>query len=132
MTVDFSNLPDSMESYELEEYFREFIAQYCGIPATKDTLKQLYELAYRQWDTYESLDEDIAQEIEEYLIKAVNFSSYGTMDTILSIVENLSLKDAFTYITDNKDRCVDLTVRRLIEEAEEEYADSIGDPFELD
>ena len=51
------------------------------------------------------------------------------MDVILSIIENLSLKEVFQYIVSEKDNIRNISVRELVEEAENDYADIIGDPF---
>ncbi len=118
-----------MESSELSEYFNEFIDEYFDKPKNLQTLKQLYELAYRQWDTYEALDENIEKKLEDYLMSALDFKSLELVDTILSIVENLSMKNVFQYIVGQKDNVKIFAIKELIEEAEEEYSDSIDDPY---
>ncbi len=130
--TDYNSLPDSLESDELRTYFEEYIRIYKDKPKTLDALKELYELAYRQWDTYELLDKDISHTLEEYLISAINLRSHDIMDVILSIVENLSLKNAFDHIISCKPQVTVPSVARLIEEAEEEYSDSIGNPYSDD
>ncbi len=129
LAADYKILPESMESDELAGYFKEFLSEYSDKPRTLPALKQLYELAYRQWDTYESVDEDIAEKLDEYLRSAINFKSYEIMDTLMSIVENLSLKNIFHYIVDQVDDIMDQSVRELIQEADEEYGDRIDDIF---
>lgn len=130
--TDYNSLPDSLESDELRAYFEEFIRIYCDKPGTLDALKELYELAYRQWDTYELLDKDISEALEKYLISAINLRSYEIMDVILSIVENLSMKNVFDHIISCKSQVTVSSVASLIEEAEEEYSDSIGNPYSDD
>ena len=129
LETDYHILPDSLESDELAGYFKEFLSVYSDKPRTSDVLKQLYELAYRQWDTYEPLDEDIAGKLDEFLRDALNFRSYEIMDIILSIVENLSLSDIFHYIVDEAENVEDPAIRKLIENANEEYGDRIDDVF---
>ena len=131
MSVDFSDLPESVDANELAGYFRNFIELYGKDDCDLFSLNQLQELAYRQWDTYESLDPEIAAELNKYIIGGIDFNDYKIMDVALSIVENLSLRDAFRYITDNKDKTFDPRVTKLIEDAEEEYSDTIDNPFEL-
>ncbi len=132
MNKDFRSLPDSLEAEELAEYFEEFLEEYNSLPKNIDALKQLHELAYRQWDTYEKLREDISERIEKYLMDAMNFKSFDITDVILSIVENLSLANVFSYIVDEKDNVGLPSVRNLIAEAEQEYSDTIFDPFSDD
>ncbi len=128
-TVDYKNLPDSLEAEELEIYFNEFLRNYADKPKDIDALNQLYELAYRQWDTYENIAPELADRLENYIMSAINFDSYDITDIVISIVENLSLKNVFNYITDSKEGIVNPSIRKLINEAEEEYADSIDDPY---
>ena len=130
MYTDYKSLPDSMEANELADYFNEFISIYSDKPKNVEALNQLHELAYRQWDTYESLDEDIAAKIESYLMSAIDFKSYEIMDSVISIVENLTMKNVFEYIINNKSSVSASSILNLIEEAEEEYADSIDNPYE--
>ena len=63
---------------------------------------------------------------------AMNFKSFDITDVILSIVENLSLANVFSYIVDEKDNVGLPSVRNLIAEAEQEYSDTIFDPFSDD
>ncbi len=128
-TVDYKNLPDSLEAEELEVYFNEFLRIYADKPKDIDALNQLYELAYRQWDTYENIAPEIASRLEEYIMSAINFNSYDITDIVISIVENLSLKNVFNYIIESKEEIVNLSIIKLIDEAEEEYADTIDDPY---
>lgn len=129
MYTDYKALPDSMESDELARYFNEFISIYSDKPKDVGALKQLHELAYRQWDTYESLDESISEKLEAYLMGAIDFKSYEVMDVVISIVENLTMKNVFDYIISKKDSVTIPSIRHLIEEAEEEYGDSIENPY---
>ena len=132
METDFRSLPDSMEADELEEYFNCFLSEHGKKSGNLNDLKQLYELAYRQWNTYEPLNGDIAEKVEAYLMSSINLKSYDVTDVILSIVENLSLKNVFHYITDSKSSVSSSAILRLINEAEEEYADSIDNPYSDD
>ncbi len=127
--TDYKTLPDFLKPTDLEGYFNEFLNQYSNKPRSLKALKQLYELSYRQWDTYEVLAPEISQKINEYIVSSVNLNSYDIMDTIISIVENLFLKDAFDYIISKKDSVASSSVRRLISEAQEEYSESISNPY---
>ena len=118
-----------MEPEELEVYFNEFLDKFSDKPRTLKLLKQLYELSYRQWDTYELLTPQISERVSEYVLSAINFKSYDIMDTIISIVENLSLQDVFNYIISKKDAVNSPSVKKLIAEAEEEYSDVISNPY---
>lgn len=130
MYTDFKSLPDSMEAEELEPYFRKFIAIYSDKPKNLEALGELYELAYRQWDTYENLNPEIEKQLENYLFSALNFDSYEVTDIIISIVENLTIKNVFEKIVASKDDVRSFAIKKLIIEAEEEYGDSLNNPYD--
>lgn len=132
MESDFKNLPTTLTSEELADYFNEFLKIYTNSPKTQYALQELFELAYRQWDTYEQISSELSEKISDYLISAINPDSYETMDIILSIVENLSLKSVFDYIISIQDDVKNSSIVSLIEEAKEEYSDRICNPFLID
>ena len=127
--MNFGGLSDTLESKELAGYFRQFFKIYGGKPKNIIALKDLYELAYRQWDTYEPLEDEMSNQVSDYLLSAIQLNSYDIMDTVLSIVENLSLKNVFEYIVERKDDINNPSVRLLVDEAENDYSDTIGNPF---
>ena len=129
--MNFGGLSDTLESKELAGYFRQFFEIYGGKPKNIIALKDLYELAYRQWDTYEPLEDEMSNQVSDYLLSAIQLNSYDIMDTVLSIVENLSLKNVFEYIVERKDDINNPSVRLLVDEAENDYSDTIGNPFEF-
>ena len=127
--MNFGGLSDTLDSKELAGYFRQFFEIYGGKPKNIIALKDLYELAYRQWDTYEPLEDEMSNQVSDYLLSAIQLNSYDIMDTVLSIVENLSLKNVFEYIVERKDDINNPSVRLLVDEAENDYSDTIGNPF---
>ncbi len=129
MDSDYKSLPSVMESSELKKYFEEFLLIYSDKKRDKKALDQLYELAYRQWDTYEALDEDIEERLSDYIISAVDISSHSIMDTVMSIIENLSLKKPFDYVMDQRRRVTTPAILSLLDAAYDEYNDIIGNPF---
>ena len=129
--MNFGGLSDTLEAKELAGYFRQFFEIYGGKPKNMTALKDLYELAYRQWDTYEPLEDEMSNKVSDYLMSAIQLNSYDVMDTVLSIVENLSLKNVFEYIIEKKDYITNPSVRTLVDEAENDYWDTIGNPFEF-
>ena len=129
--MNFGGLSDTLESKELAGYFRQFFEIYGGKPKNMTALKDLYELAYRQWDTYEPLEDEMSNKVSDYLMSAIQLNSYDVMDTVSSIVENLSLKNMFDYIIEKKDYITNPSVRTLVDEAENDYWDTIGNPFEF-
>lgn len=127
----FVGISETLEASELELYFNKFFDVYGNKPKNITALKDLYELAYRQWDTFEPVSDDIYKKLTEYLMSAIKLNSYEIMDIILSVIENLSLKEVFQYIISEKDSIQNNSVKELIEEAENDYADVISDPFSV-
>ena len=127
----FGGISEALEASELESYFNKFFDVYGDKPKNITALRELYELAYRQWDTFEPVSDEIYKRLTEYLMSALKLNSYEIMDVILSIIENLSLKEVFQYIISQKDRIQNTYVKELVEEAENDYADIIGNPFSV-
>ena len=129
MYTDYKTLSDSLGADDLEGYFNDFLEQYSNKTKSLKALRQLYELSYRQWNTYEVLAPEISKKISEYIMSSINFKSYDIMDTIISIVENLFLEDVFEFIVSKKDIVTLESVRELISEAEDEYSEAIHNPY---
>src|SRR5574344_1930421 len=129
MCSDFKDLPESLEKNELEPYFNEFLNTYSSKSLDIEALQELYELAYRQWDTYEMLDKNISERIEEYIINSINFESFEMMDIIISITENLTLKNLYTFIINHNDNVRNVNVKRLLNEMQDEYGENLKDPY---
>ena len=127
----FGGISEALEASGLESYFNKFFDVYGDKPKNITALRELYELAYRQWDTFEPVSDEIYKKLTEYLMSALKLNSYEIMDVILSIIENLSLKEVFQYIISQKDRIQNTYVKELVEEAENDYADIIGNPFSV-
>ncbi len=127
----FGGISEALEASDLESYFNKFFDVYGDKPKNITALRELYELAYRQWDTFEPVSDEIYKKLTEYLMSALKLNSYEIMDVILSIIENLSLKEVFQYIISQKDRIQNTYVKELVEEAENDYADIIGNPFSV-
>ena len=88
----FEGIAETLEASELELNFKKFFDIYGDKPKNITALRDLYELAYRQWDTFEPVSDEIYKKLTEYLMAALRLNSYEIMDVILSIIENLSLK----------------------------------------
>ena len=127
----FGGISETLEASELELYFKRFLDVYGDKPKNITALKDLYELAYRQWDTFEPVSDEIYKKLTEYLMSALKLNSYEIMDVIVSIIENLSLKEVFQYIINEKGNIRNIAVKELVEEAENDYADIISDPFSV-
>ena len=103
MTLKFSNLPDYMTIDELKTNFEEFLKYYDNYYYNiEEGLEDLYELADRQWHTYELLSDSLKEKIEEYLYKIIDLDSYPIMDWILVIIPRLGLENVFFTILKRK------------------------------
>lgn len=130
MTLKFSNLPDYMTIDELKTNFEEFLKYYDNYYYNiEEGLEDLYELADRQWHTYELLSDSLKEKIEEYLYKIIDLDSYPIIDWILVIIPRLGLENVFFTILKRKKYIKNIEVLKLIEEAEEEYGDTVSNPY---
>lgn len=128
----FSNLPDYMDYNELRQYFIEYLIIYAN-NTNKDNvhyaLKELLELADRQWHTYDLLDNEIKKQLVKYLKSVIDFEDKKTMHYILLIIPYIGMGELFAYIVDNKDYIKNTDVLKEIRLSEKEYGDSVDNPY---
>lgn len=130
MKLRFSDLPDYMTVNELKSNFEEFFKYYDNYHYNiEESLEDLYELSDRQWHTYELLSDSLKEKIEQYLYKIIDLDSYLIMDWILIIIPRLGLQNVFFSILKRKSDIKNIEVLKLIEEAENEYGDTVSNPY---
>ena len=92
-------------------------------------LSELLELADRQWHTYEPLEESVKEKADKYLKSVIDFEDEEIMDYILCIIPRIGLSNLFSYILQNKVFIHNQAVLSNIAESENEYGDSIDNPY---
>lgn len=130
--TSFSKLPDSIESEKLKQYFQEYLCMYTNNQDSKliiKSLDDLMELSDRQWNTYEMLDTDLKEQIEKYLKNCLDLNSEDEMDYALSIIPRLGLGNLFSYILESKNKIQNEAVLKYIQESEEEYGETVNNPY---
>lgn len=128
----FYELPDSIECDKMREYFEEYLSYYSNNTDSSNVdyaLSELLELADRQWHTYELLEESIKEKVGKYLKSVIDFEDEKIMDYILCIIPRIGLGNLFSYILQNKVFIHNQAVLSNITESENEYGDSVDNPY---
>lgn len=128
----FHELPDSIECGKMKEYFEEYLAYYgnnTNSENMKYALSELFELADRQWHTYQLLEESVKKKVERYLENVIDFEDSEIMDYILCIIPRIGLSNLFSYILENKNAIQNREILLNIMESEDEYGDTVDNPY---
>ena len=128
----FHELPDSIDSDEIKNYFIQYLIYYCNntdITNIYYALNELLELADRQWHTYQILDSAIVYQLEKYLESIIDFDDEEIMDYILSIIPRIGMKSLFDYILENKGCIHKKSILDNVNESEIEYGCTVDNPY---
>lgn len=129
--MEFADLPERMEVSVLRSYFVRFLN--CirdGSISLESALHQLKELTYRQWYTFELLDEEIRQNIDDWLIQIWDSTSVEKADIVTFIVANLGLTRTFAFLEQEYHFISSEQVREIVAETISELKESIADPYQ--
>ena len=129
--IKIKNLPDSMESSEIRDYFTIVLkeAMQLGNIDPLQTSKAIVELADRQWHTYEKVDEDTKSKIESWIELVWDVKFKTLVDNILTIITYLGLENSFQLVENSLTPDLDKDISDLINEAIKELKDHVGDPY---
>lgn len=127
----YENLPDYMKTKELEKYFIELLdyAEYSKCASEEEISEALYELAIRQWHTYELIDKIIKDRIERWIEKIWNTKSIVLIDSLTSVIVNLGLEKSFENVKRSLNENVSKEVKEILEQTIKEIGGSICDPY---
>lgn len=129
--MEFADLPERMEVSVLRLYFVRFLnCLRDGSISLESALYQLKELTYRQWYTFELLDEEIRQNIDDWLIQVWDSTSVEKADIVTFIVANLGLTRTFAFLEQEYRFITSDQVRDIVAETIRELKDSIADPYQ--
>lgn len=130
---DISKMDDDLSVDEIRKLIDEFIKCYMNVADRNSLLfafEQLCELADRQSNTYTILDKNHQNKITDFIQNHVSdFDDYDVMDSILYIVVNMGLKNAFQYILGNRNKIKNDDVQKMIDECIMECGDTIDNPY---
>ena len=126
-------LPDSMEPDELLPIFGQILdwSEFDATLSAEEIADAFWELADRQWHTYERLETSVASRVEQWIIRAwpANSHSAEFVTSVLGIVQRLGLCQALTMIKDSSDGRLDPEINLRVQRALNEFGDSVDDPW---
>lgn len=123
-------LPDYMPVEELKKLFYDFLNRVMASEYDLvEALESLLELADRQWHTYELLDQDIKNEIEDWLISVNDFNSEEVIEYVTSIIGRLGLVKLYAIVKASLKNNLRKEVQKVIEETVKEIDEHAEDPY---
>jgi len=90
----------------------------------------LYELAERQFNTYENLEESLKDRIDNWVISIWNIDNHKLIDNLLSLIALLGLQKSFlTAKTSLANTNLNPEVRNDIEDTVTELEGNVSDTY---
>ncbi len=131
MKTDYFKLPDGMEVDEVAHYFDEFFDLYEHDHEGTYYLHELWQLAERQWHTYEIIDDKRKERVEKFLLDTTDYTSLQKVEAevTLSIVLMLGLQRVYDVILDQRKNIVNPEILEEINSCVNEYGLDIRDPY---
>lgn len=133
MNLEFyKKLPDRISSEDCNSYFKEVILYFQNEKITKqEFLEIILELTDRQIMTYCLLKKDLRDELDRIILALWNTEIYEEVDSILSIVVNLGLKDTYELVKKSYNSNIEFNqeVLKEIKECVEENGEDISNPY---
>ena len=129
---EIEKLSDVLPMEVLALLFQNVLNEFEIIKIDKrEFLLILSQLTDRQVMTYELLESEIRNNIDEVLCKLWNTESYEDVDIILSIVVNLGLKNCFQIIKDSihQNKNINEIILNEIIETIDEVGENILNPY---
>jgi hypothetical protein len=127
---NISKLPDVMSVDELKAYFIKVLNRDVGdyFERTK-AAEDLRELADRQWHTYEKIDCEIKQLIEQWISKTWNLESEDYVKSIVFVIGSLGLTDSFELMKKSLERPMNKQILSTIKKFVAEREGNIENPY---
>ncbi|MFJ5718347.1 hypothetical protein [Neobacillus sp. NPDC093127] len=128
----YRDLPDYLSVTELNSHFSDLLgyieANYAASPLGKS--EALYELADRQFNTYEYLEESLKERIDSWVISIWNIDNFKLIDNLLSLIALLGLQKSFlTAKTSLANTNLNPEVRTELEDTVTELEGNVSDPY---
>lgn len=130
--MDIKMLPDRVEAGMLLSLFRSALQEFKhGSLDKNEFMILLTQLTDRQICTYELLEQDTRNEVDNVVKALWNVDSYDDVDILLSIVVNLGLSQSFNKIKQSLHTNKDMKpmIRNEIEETVAEVGKYISNPY---
>ncbi|WP_145409983.1 hypothetical protein [Paenibacillus xylanexedens] len=129
---DIRKLPDHCAADFLHTLFHDALHDFeNGTNDKQEFLLILSELTDRQAMTYELLEKELRDDIDQVLRKLWNTDSYDEVDIMLSLIVNLGLKECFAQVQNSlqQNSKLDPAIRSEIEETVAEVGEHIANPL---
>lgn len=129
---DIRKLPDYCAADFLHTLFHDALQHFeNGTNDKQEFLLILSELTDRQAMTYELLEKELRDNIDQVLRKLWNTDSYDEVDIMLSLIVNLGLEECFAQVQNSlhQDNKLDPAIRSEIEETIAEVGEHIANPL---
>ena len=130
MDRHYADLPDGMDSAEIEPYFHELL-EVAESPTTCDVAmvaEAFYELADRQWHAYEPLAPSVLERVDDWVVRNWDSSSLAFVDPIIGVIAHLGLPRSWKTLKLSIESDLAPDVRAVIERAMTEF--KRGDPLD--
>lgn len=141
MLIDYSELPDSMSTDEVETHLNNFLDAVQQQPNMdlRVVAKALYELADRQWHTYATLNAVTRIRVDEYVYHILWGQAWRAMPvtilrSILSVIGNIGLVKSYefvkgTVLSQETDLSFEDEINQFISEIDRKNKGQIEDPY---
>ncbi|MEK4472926.1 hypothetical protein NSQ91_06905 [Paenibacillus sp. FSL R7-0048] len=126
----YKSLPDYISTTQLRELFEEFISSNSSNKNDIGVaLESLVELADRQWHTYELIDSELRNRVEEWIIGICNKESLHDIELISLIIGRLGLVKVYIHLKNLLTGNVRNEIRTVIHEIIDELDGHVDDPY---
>ncbi|MGG1636011.1 hypothetical protein MHH56_19065 [Paenibacillus sp. FSL K6-3182] len=126
----YKSLPDYISTSRLKELFEELVTKIkLQAFSVEEALEALLELSDRQWHAYELLDNNLKNEIENWILSNWNKESINDVEFISSIIGRLGLTKAYKYMKSLLNENLRNEIRSVIEEAIADLDGHVEDPY---
>ncbi|MCP4170996.1 MAG: hypothetical protein GY758_09525 [Fuerstiella sp.] len=128
-TIEFyEDLPDSITQDELCHEFSEVLA--ADVESDPELASEaLFALSERQWNTYELADEQLRTDVAAMTLKLWDDQDADRAETLLGVTSRMGLGVVLQHLRKKDRSSYSAEVRKSVEDAINEFGDSVDDPF---
>lgn len=124
----YEDLPDNVTCAELVQEFHTLLAEpQCMSPL--DLSDALFELASRQWNTFEHLSDEMKQMASAKVIEWWSDSDTRRAEALLGAIARLGLGDTLRLLQARDISRMSDEVRQSLVEASSEFGETVDDPY---
>ncbi|WP_442484804.1 hypothetical protein [Aeoliella sp. SH292] len=124
----YEDLPDNVTCAELVKEFHTLLAEPQGM-SPLDLSDALFELASRQWNTFEHLSDEMKQMASAKVIEWWSDSDTRRAEALLGAIARLGLGDTLRLLQARDISRMSDEVRQSLVEASSEFGETVDDPY---